>query len=50
MTIRPVKTITKSKSTIEGAGVNLHRVFGYDELNLLDPFLMMDDFSSSEVM
>ena len=46
MTIRPVKTITKSKYTVEGAGVNLHRVFGYDELNLLDPFLMMDDFRS----
>jgi redox-sensitive bicupin YhaK (pirin superfamily) len=30
--------------TMEGAGVRLHRAFGYDELPRFDPFLMLDDF------
>jgi hypothetical protein len=33
---------------MEGAGVRLRRVFGYDQLPLFDPFLMMDDFRSSD--
>jgi redox-sensitive bicupin YhaK (pirin superfamily) len=28
--------------------VHLHRVFGYDQVPLFDPFLMMDDFRSDE--
>jgi quercetin 2,3-dioxygenase len=32
--------------TLEGAGVHLHRGFGYHELPLFDPFLLFDDFSS----
>jgi len=40
------KTILKSKPTIEGAGVKLKRVFGYPEVPLLDPFLLLDDFGS----
>jgi quercetin 2,3-dioxygenase len=31
---------------LEGAGVHLHRGFGYAELPLFDPFLLFDDFSS----
>jgi redox-sensitive bicupin YhaK (pirin superfamily) len=31
---------------MEGAGVHLHRVFGYHQLPLFDPFLMLDDFRS----
>lgn len=31
---------------MEGAGVRLHRVFGYNEAPELDPFLMLDDFRS----
>lgn len=38
--------ILKCKSTIEGAGVHLNRVFGFSELPKLDPFLMLDDFRS----
>ena len=34
------------KPTIEGAGVHLHRVFGFSETPQLDPFLMLDDFRS----
>jgi redox-sensitive bicupin YhaK (pirin superfamily) len=29
---------------MEGAGVHLHRVFGFGDPSLTDPFLMMDDF------
>ena len=32
------------RETFEGAGVRLHRAFGYQELPLFDPFLMLDDF------
>ena len=31
---------------MEGAGVHLFRVFGYNESPMLDPFLMLDDFRS----
>lgn len=33
---------------MEGAGVHLKRAFGYQQLPKLDPFLMMDDFHSSD--
>ncbi len=33
-----------SRETIEGAGVRLHRAFGYSQIPLFDPFLMLDDF------
>ena len=38
----------KGKPTIEGAGVHLKRVFGYSEVPLFDPFLLLDDFRSDE--
>lgn len=44
MSLRPVKSITQSKPTIEGAGVKLHRAFGFGETAAFDPFLLMDDF------
>lgn len=43
---RAIKKVWKSQSTIEGAGVHLKRVFGFHELPLLDPFLLLDDFRS----
>jgi quercetin 2,3-dioxygenase len=45
--IRKIKKILKSKSTIEGAGVHLKRAFGYPQVPLLDPFLLLDDFHSN---
>ena len=36
--------IYKSQPTIEGAGVHLRRAFGFPEVPLFDPFLMLDDF------
>lgn len=43
---RLIDRIWKSEPTIEGAGVHLKRVFGFHELPLLDPFLLLDDFRS----
>lgn len=40
----PVREVLIARETIEGAGVRLHRVFGYHELPRFDPFLMLDDF------
>ncbi len=44
--IRIIDTVINTKEAIEGAGVRLHRGFGYFELPLFDPFLLFDDFSS----
>jgi redox-sensitive bicupin YhaK (pirin superfamily) len=43
---RKIRSILTRQPTIEGAGVHLHRVFGYREAPRLDPFLMLDDFRS----
>lgn len=43
---RSIMKIWKSVPVIEGAGVHLKRVFGFHELPLLDPFLLLDDFRS----
>ena len=44
MSIRPVLSETRAQPTMEGAGVHLHRVFGFRNPEEYDPFLMMDDF------
>jgi len=44
MSIRPVKRIVQSKSTVEGAGVKLRRAFGFGKTADFDPFLLLDDF------
>ena len=44
MSIRPVKRISQSVPTMEGAGVKLRRAFGFGDTSDFDPFLMMDDF------
>jgi len=44
---RKIKKTLKAKPTVEGAGVHLKRVFGYHQVPLLDPFLLLDDFHSS---
>lgn len=45
---RRVKKVLRSVPTIEGAGVHLKRAFGYHQLPELDPFLLLDDFGSSD--
>lgn len=44
MSIRPVIETRKSVPTLEGAGVRLHRAFGFTDPSECDPFLMFDDF------
>ncbi len=39
-----------AKSVIEGAGVEVNRVFGYYEVNDFDPFLMLDYFNQDNNM
>ncbi|MFA6223758.1 MAG: pirin family protein [Desulfomonilaceae bacterium] len=44
--MRKIRKVLKSKPTIEGAGVHLHRVFGFTHVPMFDPFLLLDDFRS----
>jgi len=44
MSIRPVRRVSESQPTLEGAGVHLRRAFGFGTTNDFDPFLMLDDF------
>jgi quercetin 2,3-dioxygenase len=44
MSLRPVKRISRSKPTLEGAGVHLRRAFGFGTTSDFDPFLLLDDF------
>lgn len=41
-----IKKIIKSTQVFEGAGVKLNRVFGFQEVPLFDPFLLLDHFKS----
>jgi redox-sensitive bicupin YhaK (pirin superfamily) len=43
---RKIRKVFKNKPTIEGAGVYLKRVFGFSEVSVFDPFLLLDDFRS----
>ncbi len=44
MSIRPVLETRRARPTMEGAGVRLHRAFGFSDPSECDPFLMFDDF------
>jgi len=44
--ISKIRKVWKSKPTIEGAGVHLKRVFGFSQVPMFDPFLLLDDFRS----
>jgi hypothetical protein len=46
-TVRTIKRALKSRPTIEGAGVHLKRAIGFHDTSLFDPFLLLDDFHSS---
>ncbi len=43
---RKIERVLKSTPTLEGAGVHLKRAFGFHDVPLLDPFLLLDDFHS----
>jgi len=44
MSVRPVVSTNTATPTLEGAGVKLHRAFGFHEPEAYDPFLLFDDF------
>jgi quercetin 2,3-dioxygenase len=44
MSIRAVKRIVQATPAREGAGVKLHRGFGFGDTGEFDPFLLFDDF------
>ena len=48
MSIRPVKRVTESTPTLEGAGVHLRRAFGFGKTSDFDPFLLFDDFRNNK--
>ncbi len=48
MSFRPVKSTTQARPTLEGAGVHLHRVFGFGDPSESDPFLLLDDFRNDD--
>src|SRR5258707_11638331 len=44
MSIRAVKRTIEAAPAVEGAGVKLHRGFGFGDTTEFDPFLLFDDF------
>ncbi len=44
MSLRPVLSQSTAQPHIEGAGVHLHRAFGFGDPTQFDPFLLFDDF------
>ncbi len=45
--VRSVRQRFVGRETLEGAGVRLRRMFGGSEVPLLDPFLLLDNFGST---
>ncbi len=43
-TTRTIRKVLKAKTTLEGAGVHLHRAIGNGDAPMFDPFLLLDDF------
>ncbi|MFO1142490.1 MAG: pirin family protein [Amaricoccus sp.] len=48
MSFRPVVSQSRAEPTVEGAGVHLHRVFGFGDPGESDPFLLLDDFRNDD--
>ncbi len=46
MTVRTVARVVRGQATSDGAGVKLVRLLGTPQLDMLDPFLMLDEFRS----
>jgi quercetin 2,3-dioxygenase len=44
--VRAAERVLRAYATVEGAGVRMHRAFGYYEVPHFDPFLLLDDFRS----
>ena len=48
MSLRPVTSQSQARAAMEGAGVHLHRAFGFGEPSAHDPFLLFDDFRNDD--
>ncbi len=48
MSIRAVRQISEAEPKMEGAGVHLHRAFGFGKTDDFDPFLLFDDFRNDD--
>ncbi|GAB5448197.1 pirin family protein [Gymnodinialimonas sp.] len=48
MSLRPILETRPAQATMEGAGVHLHRAFGFADPSELDPFLLFDDFRNDD--
>jgi len=48
MVQRKIINIITGMKTSDGAGVNLTRIIGSPKLNMLDPFLLLDEFGSND--
>ncbi|QGX99051.1 pirin family protein [Roseovarius faecimaris] len=48
MSLRPTLETRRAQPTMEGAGVHLHRAFGFGDPSELDPFLLFDDFRNDD--
>ena len=48
MSLRPALETRKAQPTTEGAGVHLHRAFGFHNPSAFDPFLLFDDFRNED--
>lgn len=46
--LREVQKITRGQPATDGAGVKLTRIIGTQELNMLDPFLLLDAFETDK--
>jgi quercetin 2,3-dioxygenase len=47
MSLKPIKSITQPQRVVDGAGVDIYRVFGHGETALTDPFLMLDHLQNT---
>lgn len=45
---RPIKSVIEGIQTSDGAGVKLKRVIGSPDLDILDPFLLLDEFKNDD--
>lgn len=48
MTIRPLQRVIRALPASDGAGVKLRRSLGQSQFQRVDPFLMLDEFSSDD--
>ena len=46
--MRKIRSLIDGINTSDGAGVSLKRIIGTSELNMLDPFLLLDEFGSDD--